>query len=193
MCRSTLAAPRLSLSILRISESALSFAATPAILKGVLVALTVRGGGRLDHAAQGQLRRLREVVEQVADDPPDEDLLALVDVFLHAVAFAPGERRDQILLEDLDAMLLLHRRLDDRGGPVLVHRQEALVEPDVGLEGGLLAEHRREEPQAGDVLAQDGQADRQRRREEQPEAPQSQVQNIAATSRPSAETPVVLP
>ena len=83
---------------------------------------------------------------------------------------------------------------DDRGGPVLVERHEPLVEPDVGVQLGLLAQERREEAQARDVLAQDRQADRQRASTAGvPSSPQSHVQNIAATSSPRAETPVVLP
>ena len=50
---------------------------------------------------------------------------------------------------------------DDRGGPVLVERDDPLVKSDVLVEFGLLAQERRKEAQARNVLAEDRQAERQ--------------------------------
>ena len=61
--------------------------------------------------------------------------------------------------------------VDHLDGPLAIKGHEPLVEPHVGLQLGLLTQERREEPQAGHVLAQHRQADRQRGREQQPQRP----------------------
>ena len=116
-----------------------------------------------------------------------------IELFPGVVAFGPREGGD----EDLSKTSTRERRsrvvFDDLGGAVVVHGHEPLVEPDVGLEHGLLAEQDGEEPRLGTYLPSTARQTVNGVESSRPSAPQSQVQNMAATSSPRAETPVVLP
>jgi hypothetical protein len=131
----------------------------------------------------------RHLLDDLAGVRDDRGRFLVGEAPLYAIALGVSKRRDDDRVVHGAGRVGLQVLLEDLHRLVLIAGEEALIEPDLRLERRLVGDECRHELQAGDVLAEHGEADGERVAMIRPKGPQSQVQNATATSRPTCEKP----
>jgi hypothetical protein len=120
---------------------------------------------------RGRGRVVGEDVEDLSGRLSHELSVTIAQQTAITVLLGIVERGEEHRVIDRLPSVRVHVGLDDVGRLVLVAREQALVVARLGLDDRPVAHEHDEEPQGGQVLAENDEADRQGRRHQQPHRP----------------------